>query len=331
MSTTTKLLRTTLLSLTLMGAAACAPEIGGGVEPSGPDAGSFEPGDPEVCDEAVAITFERRPVTPDILLVLDRSGSMNDPLVNGNITSKWDVMRNAMATIVADNGAEVNFGLMMFPSNNECAVGGANVSPAINNVGPILGAMNANGSTPNNGGTPTHQSLQQAQNHYNSAPANPDGRIVILATDGIPTCGSSTQASVSVIQSLLQSDIKTYVLGFGFGNADVSGLLQMALAGGTNQLYSADSPGELNIALDSILGDVTVPSCDFELQQTPANADDINVTINGVELTRDDPNGWSYDDASNTITLNGASCEAVQSGGTNGIEVDLGCEGEIID
>ncbi len=328
MSPRTQSIRTTLLAIAVLGAAACSPEIGGMVgEPDGPDASDFVP-EPEVCDEAVAITFEQRQIIPDIMLVLDRSGSMGDPLVNGSNTSKWDVMRNAMASIVANNGDAVNFGLSMFPSNNNCDTNPPNVTPALNNVGSILSQMNSVGP---NGGTPTHQSLRRARDFFDAQPVNPDGRIVILATDGIPTCGSSTGESVNVIQALGQRSIKTYVLGFGFGNADVSGLLEMAIAGGTNQLYSADSPDELNVALDSILGDVTVPSCEFELQQTPANADDINVVINGVELARDDPNGWSYDEATKTITLNGAACESVQSGGTNGIEVDLGCEGEIIE
>lgn len=329
MSTRTKSIRSMLLALSLLGAAACAPEIGGGFEDFSPDAGTFnpEPSDPEVCDEAVAITFEQRQVIPDIMLVLDKSGSMGDPLVNGNSTSKWDVMRTAMASIVANNGAQVNFGLQMFPSNNDCGTTTAHVEPQLNNIGPILQQMN---STAPGGRTPTHQSLERARSYYDSKPVNPDGRIVILATDGLPVCSSIGQ-SVSVIQSLQQRSITTYVLGFGFGNADVSGLQQMASAGGGGPLFSADSPDELNLALDTILGDVTVPSCDFQLQQTPSNADDINVTINGVELQRNDPNGWSYDDASNTITLNGAACESVQSGGTSGIEVDLGCEGTIVD
>tara|TARA_R110002096_G_scaffold436021_1_gene665164 strand:- start:12665 stop:13648 length:984 start_codon:yes stop_codon:yes gene_type:complete len=327
MSKHTKSIRTTLFALTLLGAAACAPELGGTGDPGAPDAGTFVAPDAEVCDEAVAITFEQRQVTPDIMLVLDKSGSMGEPLVNGSSTSKWDVMRNAMASIVANNGANVNFGLMMFPSNNDCGVSDPNVTPALNNVGPILNQMNNTGPS---GRTPTHQSLQKARDYFDGQPVNPDGRIVILATDGLPVCSSINQ-SVDVIESLVQRSIKTYVLGFGFGNADVSGMLEMAIAGGTNQLYSADSPDELNLALDSILGDVTIPSCEFALQQTPSNADDINVVINGVELNRDDPNGWAYDEATKTITLNGAACESVQTGGTDGIEVDLGCEGAIID
>jgi len=321
-------IRTTLLALTLLGGAACSPEIGGAAD-VGPDAdvSTPTPTTPEVCDEAVAITFEQRQVTPDIMLVLDKSGSMGEALVNGNSTSKWDVMRTAVASVVSNNGDKVNFGLMMFPWTSNCNDGQVRVAPAINNVGNILGEMNSIGP---GGKTPTHQSLARARDYFDGQPVNPDGRIVVLATDGLPVCSSIGQ-SVDVINQLQQRSIKTYVLGFGFGNVDISGLQQMATAGGTNQVYSADSPSQLNVALDSILGDVTVPSCDFELQQTPSNADDINVTINGVELTRDDPNGWSYDETSQTISLLGASCESVKSGGTSGIAVDLGCEGTVID
>ncbi|MCP4444665.1 MAG: VWA domain-containing protein [Myxococcales bacterium] len=329
MSTRTRSIRTTFLAVALLGAAACSAEIGAGADYDyTPDAGFVpEPVDTEVCDEAVAITFEQRQVTPDIMLVLDKSGSMGQALVDGSNTSKWDVMRTATASIVSNNGDKVNFGLMMFPWTSNCNNGQVRVAPALNNVGGILAEMNSIGP---GGRTPTHQSLEQARAYFNSNPVNADGRIVILATDGLPVC-STIGESVTAIQSLQQLDIKTYVLGFGFGNADVSGLQQMASAGGTGQIYSADSPNELNLALDSILGDVTVPSCEFELQETPANADDINVTINGVELVRNDPNGWSYDEPTNTISLDGASCESVQSGGTSGIEVDLGCEGTIVD
>lgn len=328
MSNNTHSIRTTLLALTLLGGTACSAELGGDFSPDGGTrADELDYPDAAACDEAVAITFEQHQITPDIMLVLDKSGSMGEPLVNGNSTSKWDVMRTAMASIVANNGDKVNFGLMMFPWTSNCNAGQVRVAPALNNVGGILSEMNSIGP---GGRTPTHQSLARARDYFDNNPVNPDGRIVVLATDGLPVCSSIGQ-SVDVINQLKTRDIQTYVLGFGFGNVDISGLQQMATAGGTGQVYSADSPNQLNIALDSILGDVTVPSCEFELQQTPANDEDINVVINGVELLRDDPNGWSYDAATKTITLLGASCDSVTSGGTSGIEVDLGCEGTVID
>lgn len=316
-----------LFALSLVSSLACSPEIGGGLIEAGPDAGIDEPAPVEICDEAVDISFEQRTVTPDIMLVLDRSGSMGDSLVNGNSTTKWDVMRTAVANVVSNKGDQVNFGLMMFPWGSSCGGGEVRVTPAINSVGPVLQEMNS--VTPD-GKTPTHQSLERARNYFDGQPVNPDGRIVLLATDGLPVCSSIGQ-SVNVIQQLQQRSIQTYVLGFGFGNVDLSGLQQMASAGGTGQVYTADSPDQLSISLDSILGDVTVASCDFQLQQTPSNADDINVTVNGVDLGRDDANGWIYDDASKTITLQGASCESVKAGGASAIEVDLGCEGTIVD
>lgn len=314
-----------LLALSLATSFACNSEIGGDFE--GADAGTPDRDPPQVCDEAVTISFEQRQVTPDIMLVVDKSGSMGDQLVNGNFATKWDVMRTAVANVVSNKGDKVNFGLMLFPWKDSCRDGQVRVEPSLNNVGSILQEMNSVGPA---GRTPTHQSLKRARDYFDNKPVNPDGRIVLLATDGLPVC-SSIGESVNVIQSLSQRSIQTYVLGFGFGNVDLSGLQQMAQAGGTGQVYTADSPDQLSTTLDSILGEVTVASCDFQLTQTPANDQDINVTINGVDLGRDDPNGWSYNQADKRVVLNGAACEAVRSGGASAIEVDLGCEGTIVD
>jgi hypothetical protein len=319
--------------LTLSGsllAFACSAELGAYEPDAGEEKQDEKPEIPVeevVCDEAVPITFEQRKVTPDIMLVVDKSGSMGDPLVQGNFQTKWNVMSSAITALVAGKGDQVKFGLMLFPWGNNCNPGQVRVNPSLNNVSPILNQMN---SIYPEGATPTHQSLEQARAYYDANPVNPDGRIVLLATDGLPICSSISQ-SVSVINSLSQRNIKTYVLGFGFGNVDLSGLSQMAAAGGTGQVYRADSPDQLSFSLDAILGDVTVPSCDFQLQETPANDEDINVEVNGVPLVRDDANGWRYDSLTKTIHLQGAACDSVKQGGANGIAVDLGCEGVIVD
>ncbi len=327
------LLSLSLLASSLMVTGACTAELGGtGVAPDARDVGPFPDGPPaQVCDEAVQIRFEQRKLTPDIMIVLDRSGSMGRQLTNNNSTSKWDVIRPALTNILIATETSVNYGLMLFPSNNDCARGTVRAAPTLNNGASILDIVNGSGSGPNNGGTPTHQSLDEVRTYYSNITPNPDGRVVLLATDGLPTCGSNTGKAVNSINALSNQGISTYVLGFGFGDVDVSGLQQMANAGGTNQVYSADSPQQLQIALDAILGDITVPSCEFQLQETPSSEADINITFNGVDLVRDDPNGWSYDSATKTISLLGASCDSVQNGGGDGIEVDLGCTGAIVD
>ncbi len=330
MSNFKTLLSLSLLASSLMVAGACTAELGGtGVAADAGDVGPFPDGPPaQVCDEAVQIRFEQRQLVPDIMIVLDRSGSMGDRLTNNNSTSKWDVIRPALTNVIAATETSVNYGLMLFPSNNSCNRGTVQAAPTLNNGASILSVVNGVGP---DGGTPTHQSLDEVRNYYANIPANPDGRVVLLATDGLPTCNSSTGAAVNSVTALRNQGISTYVLGFGFGNVDVSGLQQMANAGGTNQVYSADSPQQLQMALDAILGDITVPSCEFQLQETPSSEADINITFNGVELVRDDPNGWSYDSATKTISLLGASCDSVQNGGGDGIEVDLGCTGAIVD
>lgn len=321
------------LTLSFLASAACAGEIGGPDFQSGVDGGSGSGSgsgsggeDIQVCDEAVAINFEQRKMTPDIMMVVDRSGSMNDSINGGN--SKWNTIRPAINNLVSSKGNLVHFGLMMFPWNGECGGGQVRVNPILDNAGGISAALN---SVNANGGTPTHQSLSRAKDYYDGNVINPDGRIILLATDGLPTCNSSIDQSVNVITALVQSDIKTYVLGFNSGDVNLNGLNQMANAGGTGQMYNASSPQELSNALDAILGEVTVPSCEFQLQQTPKNDVDINVTINSVEMVRDDPNGWKYDAVTKTIILLGDSCNSVKTGGANGIDVDLGCGGTTID
>lgn len=324
----------TLLSLSLLsalaGASACTSELGGtGVAVDAGEAGPVaDAPPPQACEEAVQIQFEQRQLVPDIMIVLDRSGSMGERLTNNNSTSKWDIIRPALTNVIAATETSVNYGLMLFPSNNNCNAGTVRAAPTLNNGASILNVVNSSGP---NGGTPTHQSLDEVRNYFSNIAPNPDGRVVLLATDGIPTCGSSTGSSVNSINALTAQGINTYVLGFGFGDTNVGGLQQMANAGGTGQVYSADSTDQLNTALDTILGDITVPSCEFQLQETPANESDINITFNGVDLVRDDPNGWSYDSSTKTISLIGASCDSVQNGGGDGIEVDLGCEGVIVD
>lgn len=317
-----------LIALCLLPAMACNSEIGDGA--FSPDAGVAEPNPtptPQpVCDEEVAISFEQQPVNPDIMLILDKSGSMGEPLAGYSGASKWDIMRSAIANIVANKGDVVKFGLLMFPWGNRCHDGQVRVNPSLNAVGTVLQEMN---SVSPIGGTPTHQSLRQARDYYDNVPVNPDGRIVLLATDGLPVC-SSIGESVGMIGELQQRGIQTFVLGFGFGNVSVDGLQQMANAGGTGQIYPADSPQQLSDAFDSILGQVTVPSCTFNLKQQPKNDADIQVSLAGAELVRDDENGWMYSSSANSITLNGEACRSVKGGNAAAIEVDLGCEGIII-
>lgn len=108
--------------------------------------------------------------------------------------TRWNVMRSAIATVVSNKGDKVNFGLMIIPWKNDCRDDQVRVNPSLNNVGSILQEMNSVGP---DGRPPTHQSLRRARDYFDSQPVKPDGRIVLLATDGVPVC-SSIGESVNV-------------------------------------------------------------------------------------------------------------------------------------
>jgi hypothetical protein len=64
-------------------------------------------GNSEVCEVQ---TVDSGRVTPDMLIVLDRSGSMRNNGVN-----RWDPSVSALKTLSTSLGGSINFGLMAFP------------------------------------------------------------------------------------------------------------------------------------------------------------------------------------------------------------------------
>ncbi len=153
--------------------------------------------------------------TVNMLLVLDESGSMNDPPATGQTTSKWTIMKSALRTALTQVQDDINFGLLLFPymasgispdSNNPaetCAVP-TDVADAVNvpietgaaGVQAVLAKVD--GQVPA-GGTPTSRALKQAYSYFTVG----DGRNlsgskwVLLATDGGPNCNLGLTCSDS--------------------------------------------------------------------------------------------------------------------------------------
>jgi len=315
--------------------AACAGDLpgadnggGGGGGGAGADAGPTVP----TCEQVRPIEFQEA-LPPDLLLVVDKSGSMDDRILG---QQKWGTMRNALNTTLTSNADGINFGLMLYPSNDVCAAGNVNtaVSPTSSaNVSSALALVNPDG------GTPTHTSLQNALSYYQGAAANANGRYVLLATDGEPNCLdpnepqiSSAVQSVAAITALSNAGIPTFVLGFGNG-VNAQTLQAMAVAGGQSQYYAANSPAELQLALDTIADQVALPDCRFVLGEAPADPSRLRLFFDNNEVGRSNQHveGWDYDDASNAVTIYGSSCEQLQSGAVGEVRVDYGCQGTIID
>src|ERR1041385_7324809 len=88
---------------------------GGGAAQGGPGTGGGM--------QCAAIPKSSAKLPPDILIVQDASGSMNQDSTNatctggGGMNSKWSLMTAAIKTVTAQTDTTVNWGLKMFADN----------------------------------------------------------------------------------------------------------------------------------------------------------------------------------------------------------------------
>lgn len=284
---------------------------------------------------SVGYCEEQRPVStlsgphPDLHLVVDRSASMAEPLSGG--ADKWTELTSAVSGVVVSQHARMNLGLSLFPGNIDgCAAG--NVTTHIDDKSWQDIARNLYDAEPG-GGAPVHTTMRLTQLYLETLPPNPDGRFVLLATDGSPTCKSkfdpeseSLTESIDAITAMREIGIPTYVLGVG--NADVEALDQMAAAGGTEKAFRADSAASLTSALNELTLSLSAPECWVSLSKAPEDVEQMVVYFDRVEVPAD---GWVYDAEQKRIDFVGAACDEIQSGSVRDIVVYRGCEEPDID
>ncbi len=279
---------------------------------------------------------------PDLLVVLDRSGSMQSPPQQFPpiFTPKWTIMRNGLNSVAAAKDQAIKFGLLEFPSDDNCAADASVEVPIALGASGAIATYFSNRSP--NGNTPAHIGLGSALAHFNSLPVNPAGRYVLFATDGLPNCMggdpdvASNAATVSAVTALASAGIPTYVLGFGTF-ADPTILNDAAVAGlkpkpGSTKYYEANNAAELDQALQAIAGGVIVPSCSYQLASAPPVPEDVTVTLNGVVVPRSPSHtdGWDYHPDAMTITFFGSYCASIQSGSVANVSFVYGCPGPVL-
>lgn len=175
--------------------------------------------DETTCD---SVTVQAKPNAPEILIVLDRSGSMiGAGAPPGTTVNRWDPSANAVKSITKELNEVVNFGLMLFPApgaapaggmmggggimipgigtipipgvggGNACAPGKVNVPVKAMSAGDIETAINM-GAPDMFAMTPTALTLEEAYKTIvaeTCADCAHPPKYVLLVTDGQPTCG----------------------------------------------------------------------------------------------------------------------------------------------
>jgi hypothetical protein len=321
---------------------------GGLIDASGPQGDGANVSDASCGAQTAEIPLLELNDPPDLLIVLDKSGSMATPpgFPLPFAPTKWDLMEDAIANITNTYQTNIRFGLTAFPHDADiCGVTpGADVNIALSNAGAVNGWMSSNSPT---GNTPAHLGLQNASSIYSGIAPNSAGQYVLFATDGLPNCagsppvpdnGSNTE-TLAAVQALASQGIHTFVLGFGdlFG-LDPDLLNDAAQAGlepapgGPPYFYHADDANSLDAALLAIAGGIIPPTCSFAVTETPPDPDLVTVTLDGNAIPRDAShnNGWDYHPDANTITFFGSACDLIQ-GGDISVSFVFGCPGPVVD
>jgi hypothetical protein len=282
------------------------------------------------------------PAVPDMLIVLDRSGSMN-PDNNDDATDRWGGSRDALIDVTEAFDHQVRFGLMTFPGvaaggggDSQCAPGKLDVPIGLNtgpSIATTLGSMQAEGRTP------TAAALEAALPIVATS-VGPDevagAKYVLLVTDGDPNCGSNTggrggggrddvarMATIRAIEALTAAGVKTFVVGYQTAGTDfVDQLDRMAAAGGTGATKhtSVESGSDLNATLSQIASKLV--SCTYQLKGAVADPAKVLVSVAGRprNLNAAD-DGWRLESDHRTVTLLGRACMEVESGGVFAVQV----------
>jgi hypothetical protein len=323
------------------GRGAAPPDAGFTFTP--PDAGSGAGGAaPGAMGGTMPCGFQKHQldrVPPELLLVLDRSGSMLIPAAPGagaGTPTRWDETTAAVTDVVRQTDGSIHWGLKSFPTPYACLVAPGIEVPIGPTSAAVADAIAATLPSEKGSGTPTGRAVQIATEYLRSrATINP--KYLVLATDGQPACPGAgdelmfRRAAVDAITAAGAAGVPTFVIGIATAGTEADAVLnEMARAGGRPR---AGDPAYYPVAskqsLVAALGQITrvVTTCDFPLTSTPPSPNDVAVNVDGMRVPRDPTrmSGWEYSADGKVVVLHGAVCDLVKAGKAKNVDIIFGC------
>lgn len=280
--------------------------------------------------------FAAERITPDLLIVLDRSCSMRTRVAG---VRKWNAAVDAINAITRDFEGIIRFGLTLFPDrvNPDCRQADIPIPLADGNEQRIRDLLTA-ALDDRDRNWPDGPCVTNIDTAMQQAATDPglglEGRrsYVMLVTDGSQAgcnAGGGNQGTLGAIRALFgERGVATFVVGFG-GAVNARWLTDFANAGGVPRAgdlpyYQADDAAGLSASIREIAAEVV--TCDFALEREPPDPARLAVFLDGARAVRDDRDGWSYDEAARTVTLHGPACDRLRAGDLRDVEIIFGCE-----
>lgn len=196
--------------------------------PPPPDAGADVDAAVDAPLPCLPGTFTFQLATPQLMFVLDRSGSMSFSL-NQDVEppagrpTRWTTLRDALERTIVPFDQELAMGAKFFPEANadpfdavaSCATStGVGIAPGLGNAHAILDVFTTTSPV---GGTPTAAALQAAATYLTSSRGV--ARAMVLATDGQPNCNGALDGRTCVCTSTSPEACTQDPLG-GYGCLD---------------------------------------------------------------------------------------------------------------
>jgi len=305
----------------------------GGADAAPAPAGDNAPGCPSLLANVTA-------VTPTIMLLVDRSGTMNRDFGSD---SRWDAiyqtLMNGSSGLVRQLEGKVSFGLALYSgqdANPTCPIVNQ-VAPSLHNFDAINKEFSSKSPLED---TPTGESLDLLTTYLSALPST-GPKAIVVATDGEPdTCAApdpdgqpaAKAMAVAAAARAFDAGIKTFIISVGNEVSDEH-LQDMANAGvglpangpQNAPFYKALSTADLQAAFDQVVAGVR--GCSFQLDEPASDASTGVVTLDGRPLEQGVD--WNLTD-STTIELVGAACDEVLTGGEHEVEAVFECGGDTI-
>jgi hypothetical protein len=291
---------------------------GGPISITGGGGGTGAAGGGPGCARA---TVKSDPTPPNVLVILDRSGSMNcnPPPVTDSVAceknpvatdpaqlTKWDIVKQALKDAFAKLPPTASAGLSYFNTDDECAVSSTPSVPLIPLDTTQLTALGTNlDQARAKGGTPIIGATVLAYRHLHQQARVTGNKFVLLITDGTETCDTDKLATLSTeIPKAVSVGIRTFAIGApGSENARAT-LSEMAYLGDTarsstcqhggatpdvgdchfDMTRSRDLGADLASALSRITG--ATLSCEFDLPTSDGTGGPLDFSRVNVRYTR---------------------------------------------